>query len=60
MRDLFKEERAQISAELIIIIAAVLAIALVLIKNLQSTVAEGSTKMNNSSGEILTEIENIK
>ncbi|MBN3037671.1 MAG: hypothetical protein JW834_04475 [Candidatus Diapherotrites archaeon] len=52
-------ERAQVSAELIIVIAAVLAVALLLVRGLQETAHEGSARLTNKSAEILSEIDDI-
>lgn len=54
------DSRAQISAELIIVMAAVLAVALILVKNLGSTAQSASSKMSNKSDDLLREIEGIK
>ena len=57
---LVKEENAQISAELILVIAAVLAVAIILVKQLQDTAKAGSKKLEEKSEKILKEIDKIK
>ncbi len=52
--------RAQVSAEMIIVIAAVLAVALIFIKNFSATALKGSQKMVNKTEELLAEIDKIK
>ena len=53
------DNRAQISAELIIVIAAVLAIALILIKTLGSTSKTAAGKLNSSADKLMQEIEEL-
>jgi hypothetical protein len=57
---LFREERAQVSAELIIVIAAVLAVAIILVRQLRDTAKEGSKKMSEKSDKVLSEVDKIK
>ena len=56
----FVEDDAQISVELIIVLAAVVAVVLVLVSQLQSTSAEGSKKLKETSDSVFRKIENIK
>jgi len=53
------DNRAQISAELLIIMAAVIAIALILLKSLMSTASSGAEKLNKSSSAMMDEIDGI-
>ncbi|MCD4739772.1 hypothetical protein K8R43_01120 [archaeon] len=57
---LLREESAQVSAELIIVIAAVLAVAVILVKQLRDTAQDGSKKMSEKSKKVLSEIDKIK
>ncbi|MEI7961753.1 MAG: hypothetical protein WCI04_05450 [archaeon] len=56
----FSEERAQISVELIIVLAAVVAVVLVLVSQLQATSADGSKKLEETSKKVLAKIDDIK
>ncbi len=51
--------RAQISVELIIILAAVVALVLLLVSQLQATSEEGAKAIEKKSKKIFEEIENI-
>jgi len=53
------DESGQISAELIIILAAVLAVVLVLVSQLQSTAKEGAGKIGNESNQIWKDVDSI-
>jgi len=53
------DNKAQISAELIIIMAAVLAVAILLINNMQSTAKQASSKLSNKTSDLLDMIDNI-
>ena len=53
------DNKAQISAELLIIMAAVIAIALILLKSMTGTAGSASDKLNESSGAMLNEIDDI-
>lgn len=55
----WREERAQISAELIIIMAAILAIAFIVVTQLQSTAQKGSEKLGNKTEDVLNKIDEI-
>ena len=52
--------RAQVSVELIIIFAAVVAIALLLITQLQKTTKEGSDVIEDKANDIFDQISDIK
>ena len=52
MNSIFREEKAQISVELIIVLAAVIAVVLVLVSQLQATSQEGSKKLEDTILEI--------
>jgi uncharacterized protein (UPF0333 family) len=54
------EERAQISVELIIVLAAVVAVVLILVSQLQATSTEGAEKLKDSSDDVLKKIDDIK
>jgi uncharacterized protein (UPF0333 family) len=54
------EERAQISVELIIVLAAVVAIVLILVSQLQETGTKGSEKIKQKTDDIFDEIDKIK
>lgn len=56
---LLNDEKAQISAELIIIMAAVLAVALIVVTQLQSTAEKGSEKIGEKSEDIFDKLDNI-
>ncbi|MFA6064725.1 MAG: hypothetical protein WCW44_03225 [archaeon] len=57
---LISEEKAQISVELIIVLAAVVAVVLILVSQLQSTSEAGSKKLKDSSDNVLKKIDDIK
>jgi len=54
------DERAQVSAELIIIIAALIAVAVVFIIQLQKTAKTGKAVLSNKTSEVFEEIREIK
>lgn len=56
---MWNEERAQVSAELIIIIAAVLAVALVMVNQLQATAESSAKVLQNNSDSVLERIKQI-
>jgi competence protein ComGC len=60
MKNIFQEERAQISVELIIVLAAVVAVVLVLVSQMQSTSQEGTKKLKETSDSVLKKIDDIK
>jgi len=53
------DEVAQISAELLVIMAAVIGFALLLIQNVSSTSEEAAEKLDEASEDLLDEIGNI-
>ena len=59
LRELVKEQKAQISVELIIILAAVVALVLLLVSQLQDTSKEGAKVIEKKSEEIFKEIDKI-
>lgn len=56
---IFFEEKGQISIELIIILAAVVALVLLLVSNLQDTSEEGVKVINEKSKKIFEQIDKI-
>ncbi len=54
------EEKAQISVELIIVLAAVVAVVLILVSQLQATSDAGAKKLKDSSDDVLDKIDDIK
>ena len=59
MDSIFREERAQISVELIIVLAAVIAVVLVLVSQLQATSEEGSKVLEETAEDVFKKINNI-
>lgn len=59
-KNMFNENRAQISVELIIVLAAVVAVVLILVSQLQATSEEGSKKLEETSDNIFKKIDDIK
>lgn len=55
----FGEERAQISVELIIVLAAVVAVVLLLVGQLQSTSEEGADKFKKTADQVFKKIDDI-
>lgn len=53
------DDRAQVSAELIIVIAALIAVAVVLITQLQKTAQTGSRVLGNETNKAFDEIGDI-
>lgn len=53
------DDRAQISAELLIIMAAVVGFSLLLVQNLSGTSEEAVSKLNESTDDLMNEIDNI-
>ncbi len=51
--------KGQVSAELLIIIAAVLAVAILLVTNMKTTATKASGSMSNKSDALLNEIDSI-
>lgn len=54
------DERAQVSAELIIVIAALIAVAVVLITQLQNTAQTGKKVLGNETDKAFDKIADIK
>ncbi|MDO8648057.1 MAG: hypothetical protein Q7R70_06635 [Candidatus Diapherotrites archaeon] len=54
-----KESKAQVSIELIIVLAAVVAIVLVLVSQLQKTSASGAKKIDEKTKDIFAKIDEI-
>ncbi len=54
-----RKNTAQISAELLVVMAAVVGFALLLIQNISSTSEAAAEKLNESSESLLDEIDNI-
>ncbi|MBT4870769.1 MAG: hypothetical protein HON47_04295 [Candidatus Diapherotrites archaeon] len=59
MSNIFTEEKAQISVELIIVLAAVVAVVLVLVSQLQATSEEGSQKLEETAESVFEKIDDI-
>lgn len=57
---LLNDSKAQVSAELILVMAAVLAVAILLVKQLQDTAKSGSKKLDEKTEKVLKEIDKIK
>lgn len=60
VNDCFLECRAQISVELIIVLAAVVAVVLVLVSQMQATSSDGAKKLKDTSESVLKKIDDIK
>ena len=60
MNSVFKESKAQISVELIIVLAAVVAVVLILVSQMQATSEEGSKKLKETSTSVLKKIDEIE
>ncbi len=58
-KNLFNEEKAQISVELIIVLAAVVAVVLVLVSQLQATSQQGSKKLDDTAKNVFSKIDEI-
>jgi len=54
------DDKAQVSAELLIVIAALVAVALVLISQLQNTAERGREVLSNTTDKAFDEIAEIK
>lgn len=57
---MWREEEAQVSAELIIITAALVAVAVVLVMQLQRTASKGSAVLSEKTEKALEEIASIR
>lgn len=53
-------QKAQVSIEMIIVLAALVAIALILISQLQKTTDKGASVIEKKTSDIFKEIEDIK
>jgi len=60
LRDCLLDRRAQISVELIIIMAAVVALVLMLVSQLQDTGVKAKGKIADKADEVFGEIDKIK
>ena len=58
-KSFFHEEVAQISVELIIVLAAVVAVVLILVSQMQATSEEGSKKLKDTSDSVFKKIDDI-
>ncbi|MCX8158325.1 MAG: class III signal peptide-containing protein [Candidatus Diapherotrites archaeon] len=56
----FEKQRAQISIEFIIIIAAVVAVVLILVNWMQKTAEKGTEKMSKKADEVFKVIDQIE
>lgn len=56
---MLEDDSGQVSAEMIIVMAALLAVAMIFVTNLGKTVEDASTKMKTKSGDVLKEIDKI-
>ncbi|MFA5931250.1 MAG: hypothetical protein WC821_02980 [archaeon] len=59
-KSIFRETRAQISVELIIVLAAVVAVVLILVSQMQATSEAGSKKLEETSESVLKKIGEIE
>ncbi|MDD3084085.1 MAG: hypothetical protein PHP82_03620 [Candidatus ainarchaeum sp.] len=59
MNNIFLEEKAQISVELIIVLAAVVAVVLILVSQLQATSQQGSQKLEKTAEDVFKKIDDI-
>lgn len=59
LKSFFNDDAAQVSAELIIVIAAVIAVAIVLILQLQNTAKKGSRVVGQETEKAFQEISEI-
>jgi uncharacterized protein (UPF0333 family) len=57
---LFYDQKAQISAEMIILIAAIIAIVLVVVSQLQKTTTKANETVDKKAEEVFDEINDIK
>jgi len=53
------DNKGQVSTEMILVLAAVVAIALILIQNLSSTAEQAAGKLNSTTTKLLDEIDRI-
>lgn len=57
---LLKCEKGQVSAELLIIIAALVAVAVILVTQLGDTASKGADRINNKSDDLFKKIDKIE
>jgi uncharacterized protein (UPF0333 family) len=57
---MFSEQKAQISVELIIVLAAIVAIVLVIVSQLQKTAEEGTKVIADKTEDIFKKIDEIE
>lgn len=60
IKKILKEERAQISAEMIILVAAIIAIVLVVVTQLQKTTNKANKAVDKKADDVFKEINKIK
>ena len=58
-RELLEDESGQVSAELIIVMAAILAVAMIFVKSLSDTVTKANNEMGNKSADVLKKIHDM-
>ncbi|OIO27486.1 hypothetical protein COX86_01875 [Candidatus Micrarchaeota archaeon CG_4_10_14_0_2_um_filter_60_11] len=56
----WSEERAQVSIEMIIVAAAVVAVAVILVTQFQNTASQGGKKLSDVTDKAFDEIDSIK
>ena len=59
LKKIIKDEKAQISAEMIILIAAIIAIVLVVITQLQKTTTKANKAVDSKADDVFKKIEKI-
>ena len=59
MGRLIDDDRGQVSAELIVVIAALLAVAMFFVSSLNDTVTQAGDKMQDKTGDVLKQIDGI-
>ena len=59
-KEFLEDERAQVSAELLIVIAAMVAVAIVLITQLENTAQRGKKVLSNATDKAFDAIADIK
>lgn len=60
MRSFFRSSKAQVSIEMIIILAALVALVLVFVSQLQKTGTEGAEKIQKKADDVFKKIDDIK
>lgn len=56
---MFREEKAQVSAEMLIVLAALVAVAIILVMQLQKTAEKGSAAANSRTDRAIEELNAI-